>query len=260
MSDEHKTARFGLGTIDPEGDYYAITLKANENGEPTHTVFSHWVGWADGEPRRELREPSLVKAERMAQTWERLRMSYVVVNTEDQFLAYQSLIGGHALVRRELVEQLWPDLLMPNECIRRAPLGEFVNVGAIPKQSFRRVPTPKLRMSVFKRDQYRCKVCGRRPDDHLDLELHVHHIRQWSNGGLTEAWNLITLCSTCHKGLDPHEEPGLWNFIGQPIVPGVDEFRNEYYEGVRRFQVRRLQEARSDAGKARPSRRRRTKK
>jgi hypothetical protein len=39
-------------------------------------------------------------------------------------------------------------------------------------------------------------------------------------GGLTEIDNLITLCHTCHIGLDPHFELGLYGLMsdGLPLV------------------------------------------
>jgi HNH endonuclease len=46
----------------------------------------------------------------------------------------------------------------------------------------------------------------------------VHHIRPWATGGLTEEQNLICLCHTCHSGLSPHDEPGLFSLIGRGII------------------------------------------
>ena len=235
---------FGLGTIDSAKEYYSFTLTADEQGRVVQTVYSHWTGWADGEPRRELRAASLVKPEAMARTWTQLRMPYLIVNTEEQFASYFGWLGGHALVSRELAERFCPEILGASECVKEAPLGGFVDVDTLPHDAMRRVPTPKLRMSIFKRDQYRCKVCGRRPEDHVDLELHVHHIRQWAHGGLTQDWNLITLCSTCHRGLDPHEEPRLWTFIDQPLVASVDDHRRKHLSGLDRFRQVRTREVR----------------
>lgn len=49
-----------------------------------------------------------------------------------------------------------------------------------------------LRKKVLKRDGECCRCCGGR------WRLMVHHIRFLSEGGRTQAWNLITLCATCH--------------------------------------------------------------
>jgi 5-methylcytosine-specific restriction endonuclease McrA len=99
-------------------------------------------------------------------------------------------------------------------------------------------------MSVLRRDNRRCRICGRRPDDHVDVELHVHHIRPWAKGGLTEITNLITLCHTCHKGLEPHEDPTLYQYVDQrfksvdankeleAFLAGVARYRSRMYAMV----------------------------
>ena len=86
----------------------------------------------------------------------------------------------------------------------------FVVTGHLPDSAIqRRAPYRKLRMTVLKRDGYRCVVCGRRPTDYTDLELHVHHLIPWRMHGPTAEENLVTLCGACHIGLDPDFEPSL---------------------------------------------------
>lgn len=50
---------------------------------------------------------------------------------------------------------------------------------------------------ILERDDYRCATpgCTRRGS------LVVHHIRFRSHGGCSRAWNLVTLCHTCHAHL-----------------------------------------------------------
>ncbi|RJQ92770.1 HNH endonuclease [Amycolatopsis panacis] len=59
-------------------------------------------------------------------------------------------------------------------------------------------------------------MCGRRPRDHVDLELHVHHLIPWRMGGPTTETNLVTLCGTCHKGLNPDYEPRIRELANLP--------------------------------------------
>jgi hypothetical protein len=55
-------------------------------------------------------------------------------------------------------------------------------------------------------------------------------------GGLTEKDNLITLCHTCHMGLDPHFELGLYSLVPGGFQLGDFDGSNEHYlEGVRRY-------------------------
>jgi HNH endonuclease len=100
-------------------------------------------------------------------------------------------------------------------------------------------------MAALKRDHYRCRICGRGADNSVDLRLHVHHVRPREWGGLTELENLITLCHTCHEGLNPHYERRL-EFMVAPF-PGLDE--TEDMEGIRRYRelTRKILEIEQDS-------------
>lgn len=58
----------------------------------------------------------------------------------------------------------------------------------------------RLRFIVMRRDNFKCKSCGRSPATSPDIVLHVDHIRAWANGGETVQENLQTLCSKCNIG------------------------------------------------------------
>lgn len=58
----------------------------------------------------------------------------------------------------------------------------------------------RLRFIVMKRDNFKCKQCGRSPATDPKIILHVDHIRAWANGGETVLENLQTLCSVCNIG------------------------------------------------------------
>ena len=62
-----------------------------------------------------------------------------------------------------------------------------------------REPSKSLRFDVFKRDGYKCVICGRSPVTH-SVDLHVDHIKPYSLGGETFLENLQTLCSDCNLG------------------------------------------------------------
>lgn len=51
----------------------------------------------------------------------------------------------------------------------------------------------EIKDKIFKRDNYRCKVCG------VKLCLKVHHILSKEYGGNDEEDNLVTLCKWCEK-------------------------------------------------------------
>lgn len=55
-----------------------------------------------------------------------------------------------------------------------------------------------LRYDIFKRDNFRCQICGSNASD--NVKLHVDHIIPISKGGKTEYSNLQTLCERCNFG------------------------------------------------------------
>lgn len=57
----------------------------------------------------------------------------------------------------------------------------------------------RLRFRVFKRDDYRCRICGRNADDGVKLEL-GHRVARARGGRMTED-NLLTLCFDCNRGM-----------------------------------------------------------
>ena len=54
--------------------------------------------------------------------------------------------------------------------------------------------TNKMRFAIYKRDNYRCRKCGRRTDD-----LEIDHIIPIAKGGKTIYSNLQTLCHRCNS-------------------------------------------------------------
>ncbi|MCX6787259.1 MAG: HNH endonuclease [Candidatus Kaiserbacteria bacterium] len=58
----------------------------------------------------------------------------------------------------------------------------------------------RLRFIVMKRDDFKCKNCGRSPATDPGIILHIDHIKAWANGGETILENLQTLCSICNIG------------------------------------------------------------
>ena len=58
-----------------------------------------------------------------------------------------------------------------------------------------RLPTAAQRKALLRRDRYRCQT----PGCPHHRWLHLHHITWHSQNGTTEADNLVTLCTACHK-------------------------------------------------------------
>jgi 5-methylcytosine-specific restriction endonuclease McrA len=68
------------------------------------------------------------------------------------------------------------------------------------KANGRRKAGDKLRMEVFKRDNFRCVLCGASPANEVGVTLHADHIVPFSKGGATVLENLQTLCGACNLG------------------------------------------------------------
>lgn len=60
-----------------------------------------------------------------------------------------------------------------------------------------RTISPVLRFEVLRRDDFRCRYCGRRAPD---VVLHLDHIVPWSAGGRTTLENLRAACYDCNIG------------------------------------------------------------
>ncbi len=58
----------------------------------------------------------------------------------------------------------------------------------------------RLRFIAMRRDNFKCKSCGRSPATDPTIILHVDHIKAWANSGETILENLQTLCSKCNIG------------------------------------------------------------
>lgn len=192
-------------------NYYALSLSVGSSGVIEYGCQTYWVGYTDEEPRREIRKARIVDAERLLESWRLLDEPGMVVNAPDDFILFFAH-GGNAVVEKGLAEAVVPDWLAPGESVNVGECG-FASPTLLPSGALRRAPSPKLRMSIIRRDGYKCRVCGRSPHKNVDIELHVHHVRPWAAGGVTEESNLMTLCHTCHVGLDPHFEFSLFRLM-----------------------------------------------
>lgn len=220
-----------MATLDPTLCYYAITLAAGRDGRKFVDTQTAFVNFADSDYRIEIRAASLVKPEWMIRGWTLLEQPYAVVKNDKQWLLFY-LRGGNALVEQSIAHSHLRTTLVPSKCVRTMDFGPgFTSVGDLPKTALQRAPTPRFRMRVFNRDARKCRICGRCPRNHVDVELHTHHIRPWSSGGLTIEENLITLCHTCHKGLDPHFDRTLFDHL--PRTQSATDFE----DSVMRYRV-----------------------
>jgi hypothetical protein len=217
-------------------EYFALELDVNEKGNVVWGTQTKWTGVASGTPRYELREATVVYPDRMRDLWREMGERCMTVNDIHEFVWFLSW-GGNALIRRDVAENKIPDFLKPVPVTQRAGLVGWLDVDQLTDHERQHAPTPKLRMKVISRDQKRCIICGRRPADDVHVQLEVHHVQDWASGGITEMDNLITLCSTCHVGLEPHNDRTLYNLIGVDQFHTPSRGQEQYLERLKRHQV-----------------------
>jgi len=189
----------------PEGDtwcYEAVILTKGDRG--TISFRTHWVGCADDENRIELRQPTILsRNDLISRTSPFTGRPIESIETPIE-LARLWIVGGHGAIDYDLAKAEIPHHLAASPVTSATGYGPFDALTVPIQVATVRAPTKKLRMQILERDQFRCKVCGQRPSDDANVTLHIHHIRPWSKNGATVPSNLITICHTCHLGLDPH--------------------------------------------------------
>ncbi|MCL5424664.1 MAG: HNH endonuclease [Gammaproteobacteria bacterium] len=238
MEDQLAKEYLKLRTQKPTGSdgYYQITFLSDSSGNLQKSVQTWWDSFTETRPRREIRSGRLFHPEPQKEWLEKkLRQSAVIVNTvEDLHIFF--LWGGHALVEKSLGDEYLPDLVGPKVALQDSSHRGFVDADSLPKSKIQHAPSKKLRMEVIKRDEYRCRICGRSPANYVDVELHVHHIIPWGIGGITEKANLITLCKTCHDGLEPHYSPQLSELL-KDIPEKESRGQEAYVDGIKSYQI-----------------------
>jgi hypothetical protein len=232
-----KEIAFNMSRRSPnvENKYYQITLTANQKGKPLWSCYSNWSGFLDDERKVELRQASLVDPSRMVNTFRNdFKEGCFIVDSIEELHLFL-LLGGHAIIKKEVAESKLSEFLKPQPSVQIGIAG-FQVIENMSKSIFQKAPTKKQRMRILKRDNYKCRICGRSSSDNTDITLHVHHIKPWSEGGVTHDDNLITICHTCHEGLDPHNENSLFGLLpGSKKLGNFQSSRKTFFESVKRY-------------------------
>ncbi len=165
-------------------EYYQVEFFA-EGGAPSIGIYSQWVGYTTTRPRREIREADCVAPFASKRVLALLCAPAMVVDTPEEFLILW-LFGGFGIVKKEIVKVFFPNLLKARVTLRDSVGLGYRGISSLPEAKLLHAPSRKLRMSILKRDQARCLICGRSPRTNVDVELHVHHMIPWGMGGITE--------------------------------------------------------------------------
>ena len=84
--DQYQSAIYHLTNQPPiEGaEYYEISKLADEAGKMFFGTNTHWVGFSETKPKREIREASIVDAVHTINLYKLINRPLFVVNTEDE--------------------------------------------------------------------------------------------------------------------------------------------------------------------------------
>jgi hypothetical protein len=198
-------------------------------------VQSYWVGFTESTPRREIRKGRLFHGEAQREFYKELGEPALLINDERDLHIWLAF-GGHGIILETIALSHFPHLVGSKEAARESGGLGFRDLDTATPSMLQHAPSKKLRMEVLNRDLRRCTICGRSPAFYVDVELHVHHAVPWGVGGLTEMENLITLCKTCHDGLEPHYDYALASILREkypkPKAKYLDDLAN-YQNWVR---------------------------
>lgn len=214
------------------GLYYHFAVVIAPGVGMQWSVQSQWCGYTDERPRREIREGRLFHGEAERERLHSIGYPALLIN-EEVDIQYFYTFGGHALILKSIAENRFEHHIKPSVCLRESSGRGFVSAESLSEDQLQHAPTKKLRMEVLTRDGRRCLICGRSPAYYVDVELHVHHAVPWGQGGVTEEQNLVTICKTCHDGLDPHLDMGLIELLREKY-PKVSA---KYFEDLKDYQT-----------------------
>ncbi|UVL05966.1 HNH endonuclease [Pseudomonas sp. B21-047] len=210
----------------PGKGYYRLTRLANDEGLLLQSAHTEWLAFTKSKPQREIREASLLDGPKCREIHYSMGETCLMINHEED-LKFWYAFGGNAVIVEDVAQARLSAEIGPRESATASGAFGFVDVSGLSEAQCQHAPSKKLRMKVLDRDGRRCFICGRSPANYVDVELHVHHIVPWGSGGITEQENLVTLCGTCHGGLDPHFDWGLVFGVKEKYYPESTDYSKQ---------------------------------
>jgi 5-methylcytosine-specific restriction endonuclease McrA len=206
-----------------------MTLLGDGNDVVLDTETMYDARLALSEPGVEIRVPSEGPSRNHWDTFGERQLLVHDEPTQRRWL----ISGGHALVLADMLPSGLSKLLGGIRCRRFGSIGRFYDTDRPPRTVHERFARGRLRQTVMNRDENRCRICGRSPDDALDVRLDVHHILPAELDGWTVEDNLVTLCKTCHDGMNENlQQEELFEKIA---IYGSRTHRAGHDNGVRQY-------------------------
>lgn len=227
---------------DPSKQWYALTRLGTADGQLCFDAQTGWTGFSDKRPFREQRAPRFVNPDKWRSLMLEIHELPITVSDTTSLLAWM-VLGGEGLVESAIAQKHFAERLAPDECGRIAGKAGWISTKKMLASALQHAPSPKTRAKVILRDNRRCRMCGRTPEEDPHAFLEAHHGVPWGDrqSGLTVEENLFTVCTTCHKGFSGGLERQFLHSIGVNEYADAERERERYFDGVGHY--RRLMSA-----------------
>ena len=154
----------------PGKSYYRFTRLVTDDGGLLTSRDTHWVGYTDSRPRREIREATPLDGPMCRANLYAIGQTCLLVNNEAD-LRFWFAFGGHAVIVEDVAKARLASELGPREVAQASGAIGFVDKQSLTGAQLQHAPSKATRMKVLTRDGRHCFICGRSPANHVDLEL-----------------------------------------------------------------------------------------
>ena len=178
-------------------------------GSKVLSVFGSWDAALDAigielKPRKNSRKDQIPEGQlfsELERIWKLLghrpsKMEWEASSPKFSYTTYKTRFNGWLNACALFVDHKSDGSLLSDEPDES---GQIETSPTIPRESKRNIPL-RTRLTVLKRDKFRCVLCGRSPANVPGVVLHLDHLVPFSKGGKTTADNLRVLCRQCNLG------------------------------------------------------------
>ena len=174
------------------------------NSATVYRRFKSWPAALKGAGLEETRTPMNVPEEELFRNLEGI---WIRLGRQPRYQEVQKPISKYSIGTYENRFDGWRNALKAfvayineDKTTSSTTLIEQPNLENEAKQQGSRNINWRLRFIVMRRDNFKCKACGRSPATEPGVTLDVDHIKAWAKGGHTVLENLQTLCTKCNIG------------------------------------------------------------
>jgi hypothetical protein len=135
----------------PGKPYYQFTRLATDDGQLITSRDTHWVGYTDSRPRREIREATPLDGPMCRANFHAIGQTCLLVNSAAD-LRFWFVFGGHAVIIEDVAKTRLAGELGPCEVARASGAIGFVGKESLTEAQLQHAPSKTARMKVLTRD------------------------------------------------------------------------------------------------------------